>query len=530
MSDQPVQATSAAASATAAEDQVPAVEMIGISKSFGGVRALRDVSFTLRAGEVHALVGENGAGKSTLVKILQGVHQPDAGEIRVHGKDVRLTDTLAARDAGIGMVFQEFSLIPTLTVAQNISLAAEPTGRGGLIDSRREREIAAAVFADMDVEIDPGAPLSTLSTAYWQLTEIAKALSQNARILILDEPTASLAKHEADALFALIGRLKARGMSIIYISHRMEEIYRVSDRITVLRDGAHVMTADLASLTPSQIVEAIVGRLVGEQLAWHARDRKPGAPLLAVRDLTAGPRCRGISFTLREGEILGLAGLMGSGRTELVTALFGIRPIESGTVEIGGTPVKMGAAGDAVRHGLALIPEDRRAQGLVLEHSVRENLALPLLDRVSSGGVLSPGRMAALARGLIERFAIKAGDAGAPVNRLSGGNQQKVVIAKWLGSEPRVLLMDEPTAGVDVGTKSEIIEMIRGIADEGKGVILISSELPELLAVSDRILILRNGEVVREIARSEIASEDVLQLAIQGASIAAAGGGAPALA
>ena len=499
-------------------EQVAVVEMTGISKAFSGVVVLKNVDFSLIRGEVHALAGENGAGKSTLMKILQGVHSADSGEILVDGIPVKITDTFAARAAGIGMVFQEFSLISTLTVAQNVFLTDEPLGRGFLISDRTARDRTAALFADMGVEVDPSAPMANLSTAYWQLTEIAKALAQNAKVLIMDEPTASLAKHEAEALFELIGRLKARGISIIYISHRMDEIYRIADRITVLRDGAKVLTSELSSISPAQIVEGIVGRKIDAQLEWRERSASSGGvPVLEAAGLTSGTRVRNVSFTLCEGEIIGLAGLMGSGRTELVRTLFGIDSVTSGSVKIGGKPVTIRSTKQAMAEGLALIPEDRRSQGLVLEHSVRDNLILPLLDRTKSGMFLNAKKVVTLAQTLISQFSIKVANPTMPVGKLSGGNQQKVVIAKWLGTEPKVLMMDEPTAGVDIGTKSEILEMVRAIADDGKGVLFISSELPELLAVSDRILVLRDGEVVKNMVRSEIPNEEYLQLAIQGA-------------
>ena len=500
------------------KEQVVVVEMTSISKAFSGVIVLKNVDFSLITGEVHALAGENGAGKSTLMKILQGVHSADSGEILVDGIPVKITDTFAARAAGIGMVFQEFSLISTLTVAQNVFLTEEPLRRGVLISDRIARNRTAAIFEDMGVEVDPSAPMANLSTAYWQLTEIAKALAQNAKVLIMDEPTASLAKHEAEALFELIGRLKARGISIIYISHRMDEIYRIADRITVLRDGAKVLTSELSNISPAQIVEGIVGRKIDAQLEWRERSASSGrVPVLEATGLTSGARVKNVSFTLCEGEIIGLAGLMGSGRTELVRTLFGIDSLTGGSVKILGKPVTIRSAKQAMAQGLALIPEDRRSQGLVLEHSVRDNLILPLLDRTKSGVFLNARKIVTLAQTLISQFSIKVANPTMPVGKLSGGNQQKVVIAKWLGTEPKVLMMDEPTAGVDIGTKSEILEMVRAIADDGKGVLFISSELPELLAVSDRILVLRDGEVIKNMVRSEIPNEEYLQLAIQGA-------------
>ena len=497
---------------------VLAVEMTDITKAFNSVPVLREVNFELMVGEVHALAGENGAGKSTLMKILQGVYQRDSGEVKVLGEVVSLTDTFAARAAGIGMVFQEFSLIPTLTVWQNIFLTAEPLGKFGLINDALAREKAQAIFEDMGVAVDVTALLEHLPTALWQLTEIAKALAQNARVLIMDEPTASLAKHETNALFELIERLKARGISIIYISHRMDEVYRVADRITVLRDGQNALTAKLDDVTPAQIVAAIVGREMSGNLTYEDRSARISKDaVLRVTGLGSGRRLSNISFDLHRGEILGLAGLMGSGRTELVNTLFGIDRAHAGSVEIDGKNVSIRNPGHAISLGLALIPEDRRAQGLVLEHSVQENLTLPLLDGLKGGLLLSTQKIVERAREIIATFSIKVADQRMPVAKLSGGNQQKVVIGKWLGTDPSILMMDEPTAGVDIGTKQEILAMVREIADDGKAVILISSELPELLSVSDRILVLRDGEVVRNFLRADIPSEEFLQLAVQGA-------------
>lgn len=494
------------------------VKMRSISKSFNGVNVLNEVDFEVKKGEVHALAGGNGAGKSTLMKILQGVYQADGGEILVNGQPVRINSIQDAKAAGIGMVFQEFSLVPSMTVAKNIFLGVEPVGRAGFIDDRAAVRRAGEVFAEMEVQVDPRAEVSRLGTAYWQLTEIAKALSQNARVLIMDEPTASLAKHETEALFDLIERLKKRGISIIYISHRMDEVYRIADRITILRDGRRLLTEPLTNVTPEQIVEGIVGKRIEGQLAYRARDHgsHEGAPLLEARELNAGPRVRDVSFVLRPGEILGLAGLMGSGRTELARALFGIDRLDSGEILIRGRKVNLSSPRQAIEAGLALIPEDRRAQGLVLDHSVRDNLLLPLLGKIGRGPLLDLGAGKTLSSSLIKTFAVKAAHPGRPVRLLSGGNQQKVVLAKWLGTDPDVLILDEPTAGVDIGTKSEILDMIRGLASAGKAVIVISSEYPELLAVSDRLLVLKDGSVIRDMPRSEIADEESLQLAVQG--------------
>jgi ribose transport system ATP-binding protein len=495
---------------------VPAVEMRGIEKGFNGTPVLKGVDFTLARGEVHALAGGNGAGKSTLMKILQGVHRKDAGVIRIGGREVDFSSTADAEAAGVGMVFQEFSLVPTLSVARNIFLNHEPR-RFRMIDDKAMIRRAGEILQGMGVDLDPRAEVQTLPTGYWQLTEIAKALALDAKVLIMDEPTASLTKTESEALFELIGRLKAQGVGIVYVSHRMEEVYRICDRITVLRDGGVVLSDAVADLSPEQIVAAIVGREV-DALEWVERPAatKDTTPLLEVRNLTAANGVTGMSFTLHAGEILGLAGLMGSGRTELAKLIFGIDRPTSGEILLRGEPAGITNPRIAIAKGIALVPEDRRLQGLVLDHSVRENLLLPLLPGLNRGPLVDDRRGDGLAAGLIERLQIKLASAKRPVRLLSGGNQQKVVIAKWLGRDPDVLILDEPTAGVDIGTKSEIIQRIRELADSGKAVIVISSELAELLAVSDRVLVLRNGTVTDDLDRRDIDDEESLQLAIQG--------------
>jgi ribose transport system ATP-binding protein len=495
-----------------------AVRMTGISKSFSGIRVLHGVDFDLRKGEVHALVGGNGAGKSTLMKILQGVYTPDEGQITVDGQTVEIRSPNDARALGIGMIFQEFSLIPTLTVAQNIFLGHEPRGPGGLIDDRASVRRAREVFSEMGEEIDPNARMLDLSTGYWQLTEIAKALAQDARVLIMDEPTSSLTATEAHSLFALVQRLKERGISIIYISHRMEEIFRITDRITVLRDGRHILTEDTAELTMNQVIDAIVGKTMEQAFAWRERsvDRSV-APLLEVRNLSAGRRVQDVSFDLYPGEIIGLAGLMGSGRTELAQAIFGIERVDKGEILIQGERIDIGNPEEAIAAGVSLVPEDRRIQGLVLDHSVKNNLLLPLLDRLDRAGIIDDRRGDRMAGSIVDELSIKTSSIATTVRLLSGGNQQKVVIGKWLATEPEILIMDEPTAGVDIQAKTEILGVIRALADRGKGIIVISSELVELLAVSDRLLVLRDGHIVREIDRREIGTEEELHRAVQGA-------------
>lgn len=492
--------------------------MTGISKSFFGNRVLHDVDFALRPGEVHALVGGNGAGKSTLMKILEGVYTPDAGSIEVSGQPVTISSPQDAKALGIGMIFQEFSLIPTLNVAQNIFLGHEPRGAGGLIDDRESERLTRDIFTEMGETIDPRARVGDLNTGYWQLTEIAKALSQDARVLIMDEPTSSLTASESNALFALIDRLQARGISIIYISHRMEEIFRITDRITVLRDGRHILTADTADLTMGAVIDAIVGRSMEEAFEWHERavDRSVAA-LLEVRDLSARGEIHDISFDLYPGEILGVAGLMGSGRTEMARAIFGIDAREHGDIRVLGKTVDIRSPDDAIAAGISLVPEDRRSQGLVLEHTVRENSILPVLERITHGPLIDERRGDQIATSLVTNLSVKTPSISTVIRLLSGGNQQKVVIGKWLAMEPDILILDEPTAGVDIQAKTEILGIIRELADAGKGVIVISSEPAELLAVSDRLLVLREGRLVRQIDRKAIRTEEELHHAIQSA-------------
>ncbi|MEW6638271.1 MAG: sugar ABC transporter ATP-binding protein [Actinomycetota bacterium] len=493
-----------------------AVELKGIVKSFGGNAVLHGVDFELRKGEVHALMGGNGAGKSTLMKILEGVHAPDAGEVRVNGEPVEIRSPQEAQEKGVAMIFQEFSLIPTLTVAQNIFLNSEPRGKGGLLDDRESRRRTRELFAEMGEDVNPDAIVGNLPTGYWQLTEIAKALSREAQVLIMDEPTSSLTRTETEALFSLIRKLKESGISIVYISHRMEEVFQIADRVTVLRNGRNVITDDVANLTLEEVIDHIVGEKMEAAFEWHERKvDRTGTPLLEVKNLTAAGRFRDVSFRLYPGEILGLAGLMGSGRTEIARALFGIDRVDSGEILVRGRPVSIRGVQDAMDAGISLIPEDRRLQGLVLDHSLKDNLLLPLLRRLQRGGMVDDRRGKQTAETFVDRLRIKVNSVFEPIWLLSGGNQQKVVIAKWLAAEPEVLIMDEPTAGVDIAAKTEILDIARNLADSGKGVIVISSELVELLAVSDRILVLQEGTVKQEMDRREVKSEEELHHAVQ---------------
>jgi len=491
--------------------------MQNINKSFFGTRVLKDVNFSVRPGEVHALAGENGAGKSTLMKILQGVYTMDSGSIKVAGEPVEIHSFQDAQRHGIGMVFQEFSLIPELTVAQNIFLNREPKNKVGFIADRDSAKRASAVLQSVGIEIDVTAKVSSLSRAYQQLTEIAKAIAADAKILILDEPTASLAKHEVDALFKVLKQLTASGVSIIYISHRMDEIYQICDRITVLRDGNLVAVETLADITPQEVIAHITGRKDVEMLSHDGRqiDRST-TPTLKVTHLSVGDRVKDVSFDLYQGEILGLAGLMGSGRTEILRAVFGLDKKSSGTLELKGEAISIKNPRDAKSSGLALIPEDRRRQGLVMEHSVSANILAANLDKLSHLNFLNFTKIDEFSQTAITDFEIRPPEADRQVKLLSGGNQQKVVIAKWVATDPTIILMDEPTVGVDIGTKVEIMKLVRSLAAKGNSIILVSSELPELLGVCDRILIINNGEIRESLMRHEIRDEDHLQLMVQG--------------
>lgn len=501
----------------AVQEPIVAVRMRDVVKNFGPVQVLKNVNLDIHEGEVHALAGENGAGKSTLMKILQGVYSISSGSIEVRGEKIAIRDTTDAQDAGIGMVFQEFSLIPSMTVAQNISLNREKRGRLGLVDDRAAVAEARRIFDDLGVDVDPNAPVSGLGTAYWQLVEIAKALAKDAKVLVMDEPTASLAKHEVENLFSLIGRLKERGIAIVYISHRMDEIRRIADRITVLRDGNVVLSSVMAELTSPQIVEAIIGRRLASDLVYRDRGHDPASSVvLSARGIASDHVLQSVDLTVRAGEIVGLAGLMGSGRTEFARVLYGIDKATKGELRLDGNVVAFSGPGAAQRAGIALIPEDRREQGLVLDHSVSDNLVLPVLGTIMTGPFVSPSKAAKLTERLISEYSVKADNPNAAISLLSGGNQQKVVVAKWINLAPKVLVMDEPTSGVDIGTKTEILELVREFASQGNAVVFISSELPELLAVADRIVVLRAGSTFRELERADVESEEQLQLIIQG--------------
>lgn len=481
----------------------------GVTKRFGGVVALAGVDFDLRAGEIHALLGENGAGKSTLIKILGGVVRPDAGMIEVNGRAIEVRDAASADRLGIRLIHQELSLAPNLSVAENLLLGNEPTRLGVLIDRRRMEAIAEALVSELDMpEIGSvRARVGGLSVARQQLVEIARALAVQARILVLDEPTASLSLHEVETLMARLRRLRAQGVGIVYISHRLDEVRRLADRITVLRDGRNVGTRDAGSVEPGELVRLMVGRDVAE--TPPRPEYAPGPVVLSVENLHAN-RVHGVSFELRAGEVLGLAGLVGSGRTELARALCGADPIRSGRIVVNGQPIRPGSPGNARDAGIVLVPEDRKGQGLVMTGSLAFNLALPWTREWIRGAWVNHRRRAAIVRNAIDRFGIKADHPEQPVGTLSGGNQQKAVVARWMEHPPRVLVLDEPTRGVDVKARAEMYAILCDLVARGIAAILISSDLPEVIGLSHRLALYRDGRILREVRADQADPIDVM--------------------
>ncbi len=480
----------------------PRLEVRDVAKEYPGVRALSGVSFDVRAGEVHALMGENGAGKSTLIKIMSGVVQPDGGEILIDGAATRLAGPDDARRAGVATIYQELLLFPELSVAENIFLGHAPKGRFGRIDLSAMRERARALIASLEIDdLDPDMTVGRLSVGNRQRVEILRALSHDARVLIMDEPTAALTEADVKRLFDIVRRLRARGVGIVYISHRMDEIFEISDRVTVLRDGAFIGTRATRDTTSPALVEMMVGRRI--EALFPKVEAPIGAPVLEARDLVAKPLTRGVSLTVRAGEIVGLAGLVGSGRSELAQTLFGITPAESGEIRLSGESVVIGSPAQARALGLAYVPEDRGSQGLVRPTSVKHNLSLAALDGLARFGFIDRAAEARLAEDAVRRFDVKTSSLDEMAGRLSGGNQQKIVLGKWLANRPKLLILDEPTRGIDVGAKAEIHRLMGELANQGVAILMISSELPEALGMSDRVLVMREGRIVAEFARDE---------------------------
>lgn len=494
----------------AVEPLAPALEVRGVCKAFPGVQALRDVDFVLLPGEIHGLVGENGAGKSTLIKILTGALPKDAGVMRVFGRPYEPRSPSDALRAGISAIYQEFNLVPHLTVAENLFLGREPRRAGGLVDWRRLNAMAEEILGRLGLPLSPKAHVADLSVAGQQMVEIAKALSVGARILLMDEPSAALTEHDLESLFQQLRRLRSQGVSIIYISHRLAEIFAIADRATVLRDGEVVGTRHVAGLHEMDLVRMMVGRDVETGLPAAAAPSVE--PLLEVEGISSGRMVRNCTFEVRAGEIVGLGGLVGSGRTELARAIFGAAP-RTGRVVVAGKILPPGSPRAAIRAGLGLLPEDRKLQGLLLRMLVRENVTLANVGAVARRGFISAGRERAAVRPLVTDLDIRPPETDRAVMYLSGGNQQKVVLAKWLFTHSRVLLLDEPTRGIDVAAKAEVHLLMRRLADEGAALLVISSELPELLKVSDRILVMREGSIAGELAREEATEEKVMALA-----------------
>ena len=493
----------------------PALEMRHISKQYPGVRALDDVSLTVGVAEVHALLGENGAGKSTLVKILAGAETKDSGEILLQGAPVQVDSPQKAMSLGISIIYQEFNLVPYLSAGENIFLGREPRAAlPGFVDFKTLYREAQAVIDSLGVRLDARTPVNRLSVAQQQMVEIAKATSKKSRIIIMDEPSATLTEHELQALFGLIRQLKAEGVSIIYISHRLEEVFEVCDRATIMRDGHGIATEDVSRLTREQIIRMMVGRELKEAIPKVAAE--VGPPALAVRHLNRTGVLHDISFEVRQGEILGIAGLVGAGRTETARALFGADPIDSGEIEVFGKPVRIRSPQDAIKHGIGLVTEDRKQQGLVLGMVVRENNTLAHLDAVSTLGFIRRREERQVAEKYRASLAIKTPSVEQVVQNLSGGNQQKVVLAKWLFTGSKILIFDEPTRGIDVGAKSEIYKLMNELAAEGVAIVMISSELPEVLGMSDRILVMHEGRLMGELSRDEATQEKIMHLATGG--------------
>ncbi|MFE0510182.1 sugar ABC transporter ATP-binding protein [Streptomyces sp. NPDC058964] len=489
-----------------------------LSKSFPGVRALSDVGFTARAGEVHALVGENGAGKSTLIKVLTGVYRPDAGEMTYDGAPVRYTTPLQAQQAGISTIYQEVNLVPLMSVARNLFLGREPRGRLGLIDFRRMHRESDEALRRLGIRVDVRRPLRELGIGAQQMVALARAVAVDARVVIMDEPTSSLEPREVATLFGVIRLLRERGVAVIYVSHRMEELYEICDTVTVLRDGRVVHTGPLAGLDRLQVVAMMLGREIG-QVRTEGLTKFSGShdsasePVLRATGLRIRHRLRDVSLSIRPGEVVGLGGLLGSGRSETAKALAGALPTDAGRVTVDGTLVRAGSTAAAIRAGISLLPEDRKAEGIVPGLSVRENIALAALPALSRFGLVDEARIDRIVETFMKRLRIKAAGPHQKVGDLSGGNQQKVLLARWLALRPKVLLLDEPTRGIDVGAKAEVQALIDELADDGLAVLLISSDTEELIEGSDRLIVLKDGTVVGELTGDDV-TEDGLVRAI----------------
>ena len=487
------------------------LRMTGISKAFPGVQALDDVHLDAEAGSVHALMGENGAGKSTLMKVLAGIYRADSGRIELDGQEVQVPDSATALRLGIAMIHQELSPVPAMMVAENIYLGREPLNRFRLVDKRQMIADAQAVFDKWQIDINPRRVMKTLSVAQMQMVEIAKAISTDARLIIMDEPTSAITEREVEHLHRMIRSLRESGVTIIYITHKMDEVFKIADKVTVFRDGKHVATLPASELDRQKLITLMVGRELTH--LFPKEEVAIGEVVMSVRGLTRHGVIEDISFDLRRGEILGLAGLMGAGRTEVLEAIFGVTKVDAGEIQINGKPVTIKSPADAIEAGMGLLTEDRKLTGIMGALSVRDNMTIANLNRFSPGWILRKRRMEAACVAQRDALAIKTPSLSQLIKNLSGGNQQKVLVSRWLLTLPDVLMIDEPTRGIDVGAKSEIHRLMSGLAKEGKAILMVSSEMPEILGMSDRVLVMAGGRITAEFSRAEVTQEKVLEAA-----------------
>jgi ribose transport system ATP-binding protein len=491
------------------------IEMSGISKAFSGNVVLNDVQFELKPGEIHALMGENGAGKSTMMKILTGIYERDTGVIKVDGKEVHFKSPKEAEALGIAVIHQELNILPDLSVTENLFLGKEKTyPLFGVLKKKEMHNEAKELLAKLGLNIDPRSRAGDLSVGKQQIIEIAKAIASDAKYIIMDEPTAALTDREIETLFVTIDELKEKGISFVYISHRMEEIFAICDRITILRDGTYVGVREIKSTTFDEIVAMMVGRELGER--FPERKALIGEVKLSVKNLSSTGAFNNVSFDLRKGEILGVAGLMGAGRTEVAQALFGYRKISSGEIYIDNKPVKISSPIEAMKQKIGFVTEDRKSQGLVLDFSIKENIMLANLEKGSKSGVILPKLENEMVTKYIEQLRIRTSSADLAAKSLSGGNQQKVVIAKWLGTNPEILILDEPTRGVDIGAKKEIYQIMNNLAEAGVSILMISSELPEVIGMADRVLVMQEGKVTGIVQKDNMTQENIMHYATGG--------------
>ena len=511
---QPVAAEPTAAPPGGSSAPTPVLEVTGVHKSFTGVHALRDIDFAVRPGEVHALIGENGAGKSTLIKVMTGVYEPDEGEVRLRGEQVAFASPLAAQEAGISTIYQEVNLVPMMSVARNLFLGREPR-RYGLIDSTRMKREAREILRDYGVDVNPSRPLRSLGLGAQQMVAIARAVQIDARVVIMDEPTSSLEAREVETLFGVIRRLREQGIAIVYVSHRLDELYRICDRVTVMRDGAVVRVDDMAAVDRITLVSLMLGREIGDVrkhgttgFADEAHE-VTGPPVVSARDLQRRHQLDGVSVDVRPGEVVGLGGLLGSGRSETAKAIMGALPLDGGTVEVAGRATRRTVAA-SIRAGVVMLPEDRKLEGIVPSLSVRENIVLAALPRITRAGLVDRSKQDEIVDYFMKRLRIKASSPDQRVSELSGGNQQKVLLARCLCLDPQALLLDEPTRGIDVGAKAEVQGVINELAEQGLGVLLISSELDELIEGSDRVVVLKDGRVVGELTGQDVTQDTLM--------------------